>query len=136
AIGGLTEIERGSGCVEGLSPTLQDTGDGSTPCSPGQKALLALSRLRPDDPVLNLPVCLRLTGPLDTALLERCLGEIVRRHGALRTRFEWTGSEPVQMIAEAQSPSIVLLGPRHSPVTERGDVQRLMREQARQPFGL
>ncbi|HEU0054455.1 MAG TPA: condensation domain-containing protein, partial [Longimicrobium sp.] len=45
------------------------------------------------------PVALRLEGALDMAALERALGEIVRRHEALRTTFAETGETPVQVIA-------------------------------------
>ncbi len=113
------------------------TGNGSAPCFAGQGVLFAPSRLKPDDPVLNLPVYFRLIGPLDTALLKRCLDEIVRRHVALRTHFEWVESEPVQSFAEAQSPALAFLDLRHWSDPEReGEAQRLMREQARQPFDL
>jgi len=41
---------------------------------------------------------LRVEGPLDPAVLERCLGEIVRRHEALRTVFAVQGDAPAQVI--------------------------------------
>jgi amino acid adenylation domain-containing protein len=36
----------------------------------------------------NIPVVLRLQGPLDQQRLERCFNEIIRRHESLRTTFE------------------------------------------------
>ncbi|HST62605.1 MAG TPA: condensation domain-containing protein, partial [Longimicrobium sp.] len=41
----------------------------------------------------------RLGGALDEAALERALGEIVRRHQALRTVFAEAGGSPVQVVA-------------------------------------
>ncbi len=40
----------------------------------------------------------RLVGPLDIPALERALGEIMRRHEALRTRFVIKGGQPFQMV--------------------------------------
>jgi len=44
-------------------------------------------------------VALRLQGALDAPALERALGELVRRHEALRTVFRETDGAPVQVIA-------------------------------------
>jgi amino acid adenylation domain-containing protein len=46
-----------------------------------------------------IPVALGLSGPLDAAALERALGEVVRRHEALRTTFREVDGLPVQVIA-------------------------------------
>ena len=50
-------------------------------------------------PLYNIPAALRLRGALDAAALERALGEIVRRHEALRTTFREVDGAPVQVIA-------------------------------------
>src|SRR3979490_1003423 len=39
-------------------------------------------------PAYNMPAALRLEGELDVGALERGLGEVIRRHESLRTRFE------------------------------------------------
>ena len=44
-------------------------------------------RLQPESTAYNHPMALRLEGPLDARALERALGEVVRRHEALRTTF-------------------------------------------------
>src|SRR6185295_3742733 len=49
----------------------------------------------------NLPVSLRLAGELDVAALERALGEVVRRHDSLRTRFAEGEGAPV-LVAEVR----------------------------------
>ena len=55
----------------------------------------------------------------NTALLERSLNEIIRRHEALRTRFSVVNGEPVQVVA----PSLILAVPlkdlRSLPYAER-----------------
>ncbi|HEU0052705.1 MAG TPA: condensation domain-containing protein, partial [Longimicrobium sp.] len=56
-------------------------------------------RLEPGSAVYNIPVAWRLGGALDEAVLERALGEVVRRHEALRTTFADVDGSPVQVVA-------------------------------------
>src|SRR3954470_10338 len=74
-------------------------GGGPAPLSFAQERLWFIDRLEPGSAVYNLPVAWRLEGALDEAALERALGEIVRRHEALRTVFAEVDGSPVQVIA-------------------------------------
>ena len=65
----------------------------------GQQRLWVLDQLLPDRAVYNTPRVQRLTGPLDIPALERSIGEIVRRHDVLRTRFAVVDGEPRQLVA-------------------------------------
>ncbi|HVG45255.1 MAG TPA: FkbM family methyltransferase, partial [Longimicrobium sp.] len=69
------------------------------PLSFAQERLWFLDRMQGTPGIYNLPQALRLRGPLDAAALERALGEIVRRHEALRTTFGEGDGGPVQVIA-------------------------------------
>jgi amino acid adenylation domain-containing protein len=71
----------------------------TAPTSFAQERLWFIDRLEPGSAVYNIPVAWRLEGALDAAALERALGEIVRRHEALRTAFAEVGGSPVQVIA-------------------------------------
>ncbi|HEY0015276.1 MAG TPA: amino acid adenylation domain-containing protein [Longimicrobium sp.] len=71
----------------------------TAPAAFAQERLWFLDRMDPGGTVYNLPAALRLTGVLDVAALERGLGEIVRRHEALRTTFAESDGRPVQVIA-------------------------------------
>ena len=62
-------------------------GDAPAPLSFSQKRLWFLQQMSPYKAAHNLPRCLRLVGPLDAGALRRALGEIVRRHEVLRSRF-------------------------------------------------
>ncbi len=69
------------------------------PLSFAQERLWFLDRLQPGMSLYNSSAALRLSGALDAALLERALGEVVRRHEVLRTTFAERGGAPVQTIA-------------------------------------
>ena len=58
-----------------------------------------LVQLEPHTPAYNIPGGARVLGPLDPAVFEASVREIVRRHETLRTTFAETGGEPVQVIA-------------------------------------
>ncbi|MEW5929981.1 MAG: condensation domain-containing protein, partial [Gemmatimonadota bacterium] len=74
-------------------------GGGPAPLSFAQERLWFIDRLEPGSASYNMPVARRLGGALDEAALERSLGEIVRRHEALRTVFAEVDGSPVQVIA-------------------------------------
>jgi amino acid adenylation domain-containing protein len=74
-------------------------GAGPAPLSFAQERLWFLDRMEPGNAFYNLPNAVRLRGALDAAALERALGEIVRRHEALRTTFGEADGAPVQTIA-------------------------------------
>src|SRR5258708_2899710 len=68
------------------------------PLSWAQKRLWFLDRLRPGSDFYNVALACELRGDLTAAALERSLQEIIRRHGALRTRFEVVDGEPAQRV--------------------------------------
>src|SRR5687767_2524095 len=66
------------------------------PLSFAHQRLWFLDQLQPGNPAYNFPVAVRLQGPLQPTALEQSLGEIVRRHEALRTTFSTVDEQPVQ----------------------------------------
>src|SRR5215217_772346 len=69
------------------------------PCalSFAQQRLWFLDQLDPGSAAYNLSTSLRLPGFLDISILKRSLNEIVRRHEALRTTFEFVDGQPAQI---------------------------------------
>ncbi|MBS1241746.1 MAG: amino acid adenylation domain protein, partial [Gemmatimonadetes bacterium] len=107
------------------------------PLSFAQQRLWFLDQLEPGDPAYNMPVALRLSGMLCEEALERSLGEILRRHEALRTTFRTNGGQPVQVVSPAQ--------PLHVPVVDLtrlsgsarlAEALRLASDEAVRPFHL
>jgi len=66
------------------------------PISLAQERFWVLGR---DSTAFNAPSPLRIRGPLDAGVLERCFQEVLRRQGSLRTRFvERDGDLPLQVV--------------------------------------
>jgi glutamate/tyrosine decarboxylase-like PLP-dependent enzyme len=68
------------------------------PLSFAQQRLWFMDQLLPGHVLFNLNFAIRLRQPLDVAILERSLNEIVRRHETLRTTFAFADDQPVQVI--------------------------------------
>jgi amino acid adenylation domain-containing protein len=80
-------------------PPLVRRADGTDiPLSSGQERLYFLDRMQGGTTAYNVHVRLRLPGGLDAAVLERALGEVVRRHDVLRTTFQESEGVPVQVV--------------------------------------
>jgi len=85
----LEKYLRGEVKQQSTSPrTIVPLSPGSCPqLSFSQERLWFLDQLNPGSPVYNVPLAVRLPGPIDPAILEQSVNEIVRRHDALRTTF-------------------------------------------------
>ncbi|HYR07778.1 MAG TPA: amino acid adenylation domain-containing protein, partial [Longimicrobium sp.] len=81
-----------------LPPVVPLERTGPLPLSFGQERLWFLHRMEPESTFYNHPWAVRLDGPLHARALERALGEIVCRHGALRTVFPEHDGGPVQVV--------------------------------------
>lgn len=71
------------------------------PASHGQRRLWFMSELDPTSPVYQISEIHPVAAPLEPAIVERSVREVVRRHEALRTTFALRDGEPVQVISDA-----------------------------------
>lgn len=102
-----------------------------------QEAVWFLDQLEPNQALHNVPCAVRLTGRLVPDALERALGEIVRRHETLRTRFEVRDGTPFQ---EVSPPGAFRLALTDLAGLEReaaeAEARRLATEEAHRVFDL
>jgi acyl-CoA synthetase (AMP-forming)/AMP-acid ligase II len=89
------------------------------PSSPAQERLWTLQQAVSDLPFFNILYALRVTSPLDAALLERSLDEIVRRHEILRTTFGVAGGRKIQIIAPQLTVPLAVDDLRELPTSKR-----------------
>ncbi|MFB6362817.1 amino acid adenylation domain-containing protein, partial [Paenibacillus elgii] len=68
------------------------------PVTPTQMRQMVLHQFEGAATAYNMPFALQLKGKLDVERLEQVCRELINRHEALRTSFEWIGQEPVQKI--------------------------------------
>ncbi|MEV7942022.1 condensation domain-containing protein, partial [Kitasatospora sp. NPDC088264] len=76
------------------------------PLSFAQQRLWLIDRMEGPSALYNSPLALRLAGELDTAALERALGDLVARHESLRTVIVETDGEPHQLIRPADAAAV------------------------------
>ncbi|HEX3529710.1 MAG TPA: amino acid adenylation domain-containing protein [Thermoanaerobaculia bacterium] len=141
------EIERslragagGAGDAGLAPPILKAPRDGGLPLSFPQQRLWIVDRLEPGLAAYNMPFPVRFAGRLDAAALEWSLGEVVRRHEVLRTRFAPAGGPeggPAQVVLPADVFSMPRIDLRALPA-DRGEeeARRLAAGEAARPFDL
>ncbi|HEV3271508.1 MAG TPA: condensation domain-containing protein [Candidatus Methylacidiphilales bacterium] len=69
------------------------------PCSISQERFWLLDQLSPGNSALNIPIALKLKGPLNVEALQKALEAVVRRHEVLRTSFLRTDEKVMQAIS-------------------------------------
>jgi amino acid adenylation domain-containing protein len=107
------------------------------PLSFAQQRLWIISQLQPDGALYHVPAAVRIAGELDAAVLERALGEVVRRHEVLRTTFPSVEGEPRQVVAECAPVALPFVDVEGVAAFRREEAARLLAsELARRPFDL
>ncbi|HST61415.1 MAG TPA: amino acid adenylation domain-containing protein, partial [Longimicrobium sp.] len=120
-----------------LPPVVPAGRTGALPLSFAQERLWFIDRLEPGSTTYNISMAYRLGNALDVPAFERALGEIVRRHEALRTVFGEVDGSPVQTIAPFSGFALPVEDLSGLGEADREDaVKRRAGEEARRPFDL
>jgi amino acid adenylation domain-containing protein len=133
---GSVEEARSAGAV--AAPIRPPSGGPLPPStSYAQDGLWFLDQLEPGSAAYNVPVALRLHGPLEIEALEQSLSDIVRRHEVLRTSFAAVDGHPIPVVAPARSLPLHAVDLTQLPPTEReAEALRLATQEAQRPFDL
>ncbi|MXP19851.1 amino acid adenylation domain-containing protein [Gordonia sp. HNM0687] len=82
----------------------------ATPLSPAQHRMWVLNQFDPDSAMYNIPIALRLRGPLDVAALTAAVTDLLDRHEPLRTVYPDTPDGPIQEVLDVADVTLELTG--------------------------
>jgi amino acid adenylation domain-containing protein len=107
------------------------------PLSFAQQRLWFLWEMAPESPAYNIPLAVRLIGHLQVSALCRAFDEVLRRHEALRTRFDVVDAEPVGIVAQNASLRLPVVDLTELSARDRkSEAGRITEQQAVLPFDL
>jgi amino acid adenylation domain-containing protein len=110
---------------------------GALPISFAQMRLWLLDQLQPNKVAYNIPALFHLKGDLNQLVLEKSLGEIVRRHEVLRAYFLNVEGNAVQRIASWEPFKIAVVNLQSlSEYARQQKAESLVSQCASQPFDL
>ena len=110
--------------------------DASLPLSFSQHRMWVAHRLEPDNPAYNTAVLLHIRGKFDLEVFERALGEVLRRHEVLRTRYPDVAGQPHQEILSAEGFEIPQVDLRSQGPQALEEARRRAATIALEPFDL
>src|SRR5580704_13594554 len=84
-----------------------------------QERLWIIDQMEPGNPAYNIYSASRLLGPLDPAVMERAVNELIKRHEILRTTFSLVEGEPVMVIHPAHELKVAFLDISSAPYEGR-----------------
>jgi amino acid adenylation domain-containing protein len=137
ALAAAVEAARRGGLGVSTPPIVRVSRGGDLPLSFAQERLWFIHQLTPRLAAYNIPGAVRLTGPLDPAVLAAAFNAIARRHEVLRTTFTTVEGRPVQVIHPQPGLEIPVVDLRAVAAAQReAEALRLANAEARRPFDL
>jgi len=120
-----------------VSAITDESAEKRWPLSLGQEQLWFLNELSPENSIYHVNHAFRLTGPLDVEILRQAFTVLVNRHDALRTTFDADAGVPYQVVSGSATAELAVtdLSDKDAAAREE-EVQRVLREQAEEPFDL
>ncbi|MGJ7512604.1 condensation domain-containing protein [Variovorax sp. GT1P44] len=84
-----------------------------------QRRVWVLNQMDPQGAAYNMRDTMRLRGPLDTSALRAALSDLVARHEAFRSTFEFGDTKPRFLIGEAHPARLIEIDLSPTPAAER-----------------
>ncbi|MFK0180555.1 amino acid adenylation domain-containing protein, partial [Streptomyces xanthochromogenes] len=109
---------------------------GGIPLSSAQQRLWFIDQLNPGSAVFNLPVALRLSGPLKVELLEQAVRDVLQRHESLRTVFAPSGDGAVQHVLADVPVDLTPVGLGDDDGATQDQLAAALAAEAARPFSL
>ncbi len=107
------------------------------PTSIDQERLWFIEQLQPGNAAYNIFSASRIKGPLDAALMERVVNELVARHEVLRTTFTVVDDQPMQLIQPRMEITLMPVDLQSVPLEQRErEALRLVTDDFSRPFDL
>ncbi len=133
---GVSAVSSPAKAVAASPPIVPLPSRAERPLSLAQERLWFLDRMGAGA-AYNLPVALRLTGPLEPPRLAAAIAEVARRHEGLRASFPEREGRPRLAIAPPGLMALPAIDLASLDATPRAaEVRRLARDRARLPFDL
>ncbi|HVO09721.1 MAG TPA: condensation domain-containing protein, partial [Vicinamibacteria bacterium] len=122
--------------LEHRGTAIRRRGQADAPLSFAQQRLWFLERLEPEAAAYNVVGAFRLSGRLDSDALQRALAEIVRRHQALRTRYQEIAGRPVQQVVAVDGVPFETCTPTVAPADREEAIRQTAAREVARPFDL
>jgi amino acid adenylation domain-containing protein/non-ribosomal peptide synthase protein (TIGR01720 family) len=134
----LSEAQTASaGALPWVQPIQPAAPAGRLPLSFAQQRLWFLDQLDPNGYFYNIPLSVKLNGPLNPEVLQHSLQEIVQRHAALRTRFVSHDGQPSQLVEPTITFSLPVINLSHlAPDAQQHEVGQHVLQIAQSVFDL
>ncbi|WP_456238625.1 amino acid adenylation domain-containing protein [Plantactinospora veratri] len=105
---------------------------GPFPLSFAQQRLWFLAQLQPESADYNVPLVMRLGGPLRVAQLRTALDTVIERHSVLRSVFPVTDGHPRQVVRPATASTLSAV----DVPADEDTLRRLVSDEVARPFDL
>jgi acyl carrier protein len=136
-LAGRIEAARRAGQGLEIPKIVQAQRNEPLPLSYAQQRLWFLDQLDPGSPLYNVYAGYRMNGELDREALEWSIGELVRRHETLRTRFVSEGGAARQVSEEYESFTVKQVDlTRVEEGKRKTELERVLAEETKRPFDL
>ncbi len=111
--------------------------NGTAPLSFNQQQFWLLDQSSPNRSAYNVRTALKITGPLDTAKLQKAIDTVVARHEILRTNIVTTNGTALQVISPTMAVPVAITDVSHlAPSDRESAVERALAEEGNRPFDL